>query len=155
MLPRHLPEVPHRLHTLKNPLVRRYCFGVSLLFALDERLRWETRASDLYGEWVSHGWCRQTLFLHWDVSISMNYERMRSCANKLAPERELGSDFAEGVGENWGCCQGIKPFTINLGHCKWWWYCEDSLICRSSPQVSWWLSNWSLSAREEFYDYLY
>lgn len=59
----------------------------------------------------------------------MNYERMRSCANKLAPERELGSDITEGVGENWGCCQEIKPFAINLGHCK----CGDIAKIHSSP----------------------
>lgn len=58
----------------------------------------------------------------------MNYERMRSCANKLAAERELGSDITEGVGESWGRCQEIKPFAINLGHCK----CGDSAKIHSS-----------------------
>lgn len=33
---------------------------------------------------------------------------MRSCANKLAQERELGSDITEGVGEIWECCQEIN-----------------------------------------------
>lgn len=120
--------VPHRLHILKNPLVRRYHFGVCCLHQMKE-YRWETSASDLNSESLSYGWKWETLFLYWDISISMNYERMHSCANKLAPERELGSDITEGVGENWGRCQDRKPLAINLGHCK----CVDVATFHSSP----------------------
>lgn len=59
----------------------------------------------------------------------MNYERMRSCANKLASEKRLGSDFTEGAEKYRGRCQEIKPRAINLGRCK----CGDFAMIHSSP----------------------
>lgn len=138
-----------------------YYFGLSLLcilmhpehrhkettylFASDKTLCWNRgeKQTFIVDDFHLSDSGKTYFFLYWEVSISMNYKRMRSCANKLAQERELGSDITEGVGEIWECCQEIN-------HLQSIWDIANVVILQRSThlnQAAWCLSDWCVSVR--------
>lgn len=115
------------------------------LFASDKTLSWNRgeKQTFIVDDFHLSESGKRYFFLYWEVSISMNYKRMRSCANKLAQERELGSDITEGVGEIWECCQEINHLQSIRD------IANVAILQRSTHlnQAAWCLSDWCVSVR--------